>query len=213
MTSRRSDVAVIEWTTSLVIQNGAFTQNAFLALWLLAFAESSFFPIPPDFIFIPMGAIQPDKAFLMAFLLTTASVLGGALGYSIGLFGGRPIVTWLVNTRFVGKIFNQEKFDMVEDYYKRYDFWAVLIAAFTPIPFKVFTIGGGLCRINFWKFMIVATLGRAGRFFLVASLLYFFQEQAGILVKNFDKFLIVMTLLLIAGFFVMKYIKPGKKTD
>lgn len=202
---------LMDWTTSLVIQNGEFTQNAFVALWILAFAESSFFPIPPDIPFIMMGAIQPKMALFMAFLLSTASVIGGALGYGIGLYGGRPLVEWMVNTRFIGRIFNQQKFDMVETYYQKYDVWAVLIAAFTPIPYKVFTIGGGLCRIHFWKFMLVSLIGRSSRFFLVGGALYFFGDHAQILVKNFDKFLVGMLVLGVLGFVAMKYMVPAKK--
>jgi membrane protein YqaA with SNARE-associated domain len=126
----------------------------------------------------------------------------------IGLFGGRPLVKWLVNTRFVGRIFSEDKFTMVEAYYKRYDVWAVLIAAFTPIPYKVFTIGGGLCEIHFWKFMMVSLIGRAGRFFIVGGLLYFFGEEAQFIVKNMDKFMLVMLILLIGGFVAIKYLKP-----
>lgn len=202
---------LIDWTTSLVIQNGEFTHNAFAALWFLAFAESSFFPIPPDIPFIMMGAMKPNLALFMAFLLSSASVIGGGVGYAIGRFGGRPVVEWLIHTRFFGRIFTQEKFDMVEAFYQKYDVWAVLIAAFTPIPYKVFTIGGGLCEINFWKFMLVSLIGRSGRFFLVGGLLYYFGDQAQILVKNFDKFLIGMLILGILGFVAIKFLAPAKK--
>lgn len=204
---------MVDWTTSFVIQNGEFTQHAFWALWLIAFAESSFFPIPPDIPFIMMGAIQPEMALYMAFLLSVGSVLGGAAGYAIGYYGGRPLIYWLVHHRIIGRIFTQDMFEMVEDYYKKYDVWAVLAAAFTPIPYKIFTIGGGMCHIRFWNFMLVSLIGRSGRFFLVGGLLYFFGEQAQIIVKNMDKFLLVMLVLLIAGIVALKFIKPRKRVD
>ncbi len=203
---------LVEWTKSLVmLETGEFTPHALWALWFLAFAESSFFPIPPDIPFIGMGIARPDMSYQLAFILTVGSVLGGAVGYFIGIYGGRPFVEWLTRTRFVGRLFSHDKFVMVEMYYNRYDFWAVLIAAFTPIPYKVFTIGGGLCQIHFWRFMLVSTIGRAGRFFIVGTLLYFWGEKAQPLLHHFDKFLIIMLVLVILGFFALRFFKISKK--
>ncbi|MDP8244118.1 MAG: YqaA family protein [Candidatus Hinthialibacter antarcticus] len=199
-----------DWTISLVIQNNQFTDNALVSLGVLSFAESSFFPIPPDIPFILMGVIQPDSAYLLATILTVTSVLGGALGYAIGRFGGRPFVTWLVNSPWTNWIFNQEKFDKVEGLYNKYDVWVVLAAAFTPIPYKVFTIAGGLCRIPFWRFMLASLVGRAGRFYLVGSILYFFGEQAKPLLHRFDLFLAAMLVLGIFGFISLRFIGPKK---
>jgi len=204
---------LVEWTKSLVVQGGELTHNAVTALWCLAFAESSFFPIPPDIPYIFMGVLKPEKAFFLAFVLTTGSVLGGACGYAIGLYGGRPFVEWLVTTRFIGRIFTHEKFEMVEAMYQKYDVWAVLIAAFTPIPYKVFTIGGGLCRIRFWPFMLTSLVGRAGRFYIVGFLLYFFGEKAQFLLKNFDLFLAAMLALGVLGFVALRYMKPAEKSE
>ena len=202
-----------DWTIALVLTPAnEFTNNAYIALWSIAFAESSFFPIPPDIPFIFMGIAKPESALFLALILTCGSVLGGALGYCIGRYGGRPLVEYLVSHRWFGKLFTHEKFETVESFYQKYDFWAVLIAAFTPIPYKIFTIGGGLCRINFWRFMLVSLIGRAGRFFLVGSLLYFFGEQAQFLVKRFDIFLAVMMVLVVLGFAAMKFMKPAKQS-
>lgn len=200
-----------DWTVSLVLTpTNEFTHNAYVALWGVAFAESSFFPIPPDIPFILMGVAQPSVSLFLALILTCGSVLGGGLGYAIGLYGGRPFVEYLVAHRWLGHLFTHEKFEMVESFYQRYDVWAVLIAAFTPIPYKVFTIGGGLCRIRFWHFMLVSLVGRSGRFFLVGLLLYFFGDQAQFLLKRFDIFLIAMTALGILGFVALRFIKPAK---
>jgi len=203
-----------DWTIQLVIQDNEFTRHAYWALWGLAFAESSFFPIPPDIPFIFMGIAKPPAAFFLATIMTIGSVLGGAMGYAIGFYGGRPLVNWMVENRWVQKVFSRRQFEMVESQYNRYDVWAVLIAAFTPIPYKVFTIGGGLCRISFWRFMAASTLGRAGRFFLVATLLYWFGASAQFILRNFDIFLIVMLILVVLGFAVLRYLhKPSPGTD
>ncbi|RJP21896.1 MAG: DedA family protein [Candidatus Omnitrophota bacterium] len=202
-----------DWTIALVMDpTGEFTPHALWALWLLAFAESSFFPIPPDIPYILMGIAKPSVSLYLALILTVGSVLGGAVGYFIGLYGGRPLVEWLISTRFIGRLFSHEKFEMVESYYNRYDVWAVLIAAFTPIPFKIFTIGGGLCRIRFWRFMAVAAIGRAGRFFLVGAFLFFLGERAQFILRHFDKFLILMLVLVVLGFAAMRFLKPAKTT-
>lgn len=197
-----------EWTVALVIQDGQFTDHAYWALAGISFAESSFFPIPPDIPYIFMGVIQPEVAFILALILSVSSVVGGALGYWIGYIGGRPVVEWMLRSRLLSKIFSREKFDIVESYYQRYDAWAVLIAAFTPIPYKVFTIGGGLCRIHFWRFMLFSALGRSGRFFIVGTVLFFFGEHAQPLLKRFDLFMLVMVILVILGFFAIKFLKP-----
>lgn len=201
-----------DWTISLVIQNDQFTDNALVSLAVLSFSESSFFPIPPDIPFILMGVIQPESSYLLATILTVTSVLGGALGYAIGLYGGLPVVNWLVNSPWTKWIFSQEKFDKVVGLYNRYDVWVVLVAAFTPIPYKVFTIAGGLCRIPFWRFMLASLIGRAGRFYIVGSILYFFGEQAKPYLHRFDLFLGVMLVLGILGFVAIRFIGPKKDT-
>lgn len=201
-----------DWTVSWVIEDEQFTDHAVIALAGLSFAESSFFPIPPDFPFIMMGIAQPHTAFYLAFVLSVSSVLGGAFGYWIGLIGGRPFVEWLVSKPFIRPIFNHEKFEMVETYYQKYDSWAVLIAAFTPIPYKVFTIAGGLCRINFWRFMLMSLIGRSARFFLVGTLLYFWGDQAQFLIKRLDLFMVVMVVLIILGFAAMGLLKWKKSS-
>ena len=110
-------------------------------------------------------------------------------------------------------MFSQEKFNKVEGLYNQYDVWVVLLAAFTPIPYKVFTIAGGLCRIPFWRFMLVSLIGRAGRFFLVGTILFFFGEQAKPLLSRFDLFLAAMLVIGILGFVSIKFIGPKKKSE
>lgn len=171
-------------------------------LSLVAFAESSFFPIPPDVIYIPLSLINPKKAFFYALLTTIFSLLGGIFGYYIGKYGGKPLVN-----RFIP----EEKLYQVKLFYNRYDVWAIIIAGFTPIPYKVFTISAGLFDLNLKRFIIASLIGRGGRFFLVCGLIYFF----GTTIKNFlDKYFelatILISLLLIGGFYFISKIKFEK---
>lgn len=201
-----------EWTLSWVIENEEFTDHAVIALAAIGFIESSFFPIPADIPFIFMGITQPNASIYLATVLSISSVLGGAFGYWIGLIGGRPFVEWLVSKPFIRPIFSHEKFELVENYYKKYDAIAVLIAALTPIPYKVFTIGGGLCKINFWRFMLYSLIGRSARFFAVGFILYFWGEQAHFIIDRFDLFLLAMLVLMVLGFAAMGWMKMRKSS-
>lgn len=185
---------LINWTL-----HWANTPYGIYALFILAFAESSFFPIPPDLLLITLSLLNPKISLFYALTSTFGSVLGGMFGYFIGFFGGRPI-----GERF----FKKEKIELVHNYFQKYEAWAIFIAAFTPIPYKVFTIAAGIFYINFFKFVIASILGRGGRFFIVGILIMFFGERVkGIIKGNFEAFTIIFTLLLIAGFYFLKSIK------
>ena len=134
-------------------------------LCVLSFAESSFFPIPPDVMLAPMALAQPNKAFRLALLTTLFSVLGGILGYSIGFFMFDSIAPWLQETRY------WDKYLTAEIWFKDWGFWAVLIAGFSPIPYKVFTIAAGALNMFFIPFVLASIVGRGARFFLVALLI------------------------------------------
>jgi membrane protein YqaA with SNARE-associated domain len=131
----------------------------------LSFAESSFFPIPPDVMLAPMSMAKPGRAMSYAAITTIASVLGGLLGYLIGAYAFEIIQPWLQETRY------WEKYLHGRDWFERYGFWAILIAGFSPIPYKVFTIAAGTLAMNLPLFIAGSLLGRGGRFFLVASLM------------------------------------------
>ena len=138
------------------------------ARWYLAglsFAESSFFPIPPDVMLAPMALAQPKKALRLALLTTVASVLGGILGYLIGMYSYELIQPWIDRMGY------QHKFDMVEQWFGEWGFVAIFIAGFSPIPYKVFTISAGLLSMSFLPFVVASVIGRGARFFLVASLM------------------------------------------
>lgn len=188
---------------------GNFTQNILnssypmVGLIITAFAESSFFPIPPDVIYIPLALLNSNKAFLYALITTLFSVLGGMFGYLIGKYGGKP---------FIKKIISEEKLYQVKLFYNKYDTWAIIIAGFTPIPYKVFTISAGLFDLNFSRFIIASFLGRGGRFFLVCSLIYLFgQPIKNFLDKYFELLTILITFLIIGGLAFLKKFLQKKK--
>lgn len=134
-------------------------------LFGLSFAESSFFPIPPDVMLAPMALAQPSKALYFALLTTIASVLGGILGYAIGYFAFDMIAEWLQTTRY------WDKYLLSKEWFDKWGVWAVFIAGFSPIPYKVFTIAAGGLAMSFPPFVLASIVGRGARFFLVAILL------------------------------------------
>jgi membrane protein YqaA with SNARE-associated domain len=144
------------------------------ATWYLAglsFAESSFFPIPPDVMLAPMALAKPDKAWRLALITTVASLLGGILGYFIGMFAFDLLQPWIVSIGY------EHKFELVKVWFAEWGFWAVFIAGFSPIPYKVFTISAGVASMAFLPFVIASLIGRGARFFLVASLMRWGGER------------------------------------
>ncbi|MCF3653176.1 MAG: VTT domain-containing protein [Aigarchaeota archaeon] len=138
-------------------------------LILTAFTESSFFPIPPDVILIPLALLDPGNAVLYGLVATVSSTAGALLGYWIGLKGGRPILLKLAGKKSVKK---------AEEFFNRYGAWAVGVAAFTPIPYKVFTIASGVFMLrNLKAFILASILGRGGRFMAEAVLIMLFGEE------------------------------------
>ncbi|HEY8355222.1 MAG TPA: YqaA family protein [Methylophilaceae bacterium] len=131
----------------------------------LSFAESSFFPIPPDVVLAPMCLAEPRRAWWYAALTTVTSVAGGMLGYLIGYFALDLIMPWLSQ----GK--SWEAYQLAVSWFREWGFWAVLIAGFSPIPYKVFTIAAGALGMPVMPFMLASAVGRGGRFFMVAGLI------------------------------------------
>ncbi len=167
------------------------------ALFGLALAESSFFPLPPDVLLIAMTLGNPANAWWYATVATVGSVLGGALGYGIGWYGGRPVLK-----KFMG----QERMDLVHHYFQRYEGWAILIAGFTPVPYKIFTIGAGAFYVDFKIFMLASVVSRGSRFFLVAGAIYFFGPwMKEIIEKYFNIFSIAFIVLIVLGFWFVKH--------
>lgn len=137
----------------------------------LSFAESSFFPVPPDVMLAPMALSQPHRAMSYAALTTVASVLGGILGYLIGIWAFEWIEPLLRSAGY------WEKYEQARDWFEQWGFWAVFIAGFSPIPYKVFTIAAGTLVMPFLPFVVASVIGRGSRFFLVAGLLAWGGER------------------------------------
>jgi membrane protein YqaA with SNARE-associated domain len=184
------------------ILHWATTKYALPALAILSFAESSFFPIPPDVLLIAMTVAVPMKAFRYAAVCSVASVLGGMFGYFLG---------WqfmdLVGTPIVEFYHFQEQFAKIGSWYEEYNAWAVGAAGFTPLPYKVFTLAAGAFEINFPVFVLASLASRSARFFIVAGLIYKFGAPIKVFIEKYFNILsIVFIVLLFAGFVLVKYI-------
>lgn len=182
--------------------DAASGKNALWALAIVAFVESSFFPIPPDIMLIPMIIAAPKKAWKIATVATIASVVGGYFGYLIGFLGYDLIAKPLLN--FYGYL---EKFEQFSKYYNEYGAWIVLGAGITPFPYKVITIASGVVGMNIWIFGFASVVARGLRFFIIAGLLRFFGEPIKkIIEKHFGLLSIIFFILLIGGFLLIKYL-------
>lgn len=180
----------------------ADTPHGGRALFLLSFAESSFFPVPPDVLLAPLTLGAPKKWFQFALNCSIASVLGGIVGYFIGVFLWDQIGGWMF-AHVPG--FTQENFDTFQDWYRKYDFWIVFVCGFTPLPYKVCTITAGVARIMFPGFVIASAVSRSARFFLVAGLFGWKGEQIRPFVEKYFNWLsLAFVALLIGGFAVLK---------
>lgn len=181
----------------------AETRYGGLALFLLALVESSFFPIPPDVLLIALCVALPTRAWRFALLASTGSVLGGMLGYAIGW------EIWsLVDGYFYTYVpgFSAEVFTKVQHLFSEYNFWVVFTAGFTPIPYKVITIGAGVFKINFPIFVVASLISRSLRFFLVAWLLHHYGPSIRMFIdRYFNVLSIVFVILLVGGFILIKY--------
>ena len=172
------------------------------ALFLLAFAESSFFPVPPDVLLIALCLGRPRRALFYAGVCTAGSVLGGLAGYGIGYTVydavGKPILEFYGLT---------EKYAEVQALYNRYDVWAVGIAGFTPIPYKVFTVTAGAFGISLPGFVLASAVSRGLRFTLVAAVLRIWGEPArAFLDRHLGVLTILFVVLLIGGFLVVRWV-------
>jgi membrane protein YqaA with SNARE-associated domain len=180
----------------------AASERAPAALGIISFIESSFFPIPPDIMLVPMVIANRAKAWWYATIATISSVLGGAFGYFIGstLFEtiGKPIL------EFYGK---GQSLDTFSQWFNELGVWIILAKGMTPFPYKVLTITAGVTHMPFMEFMLASVAARAMRFYLVAGLLYFFGEPIREFIeKRLTLVLTVSLILIIAGFVSVKYL-------
>jgi len=188
--------SLYDWVVGLSERpNGART------LFLIAFAESSFFPIPPDVLLIPLSIGAPRRALRFAALCTLGSLLGALLGYLLGLEFYE-----LIGQRIVAFYSAGEQYERVQALYQQWDAVAIALAGLTPIPFKLFTITAGVFKINLITFTIVVLLSRGARFFLLGGLIWRFGPSIGNFVDRYFNLLVILfSILLVGGFFLVKY--------
>jgi membrane protein YqaA with SNARE-associated domain len=188
----------------------AHTKYGAAALFLLAFAESSFFPIPPDALLIALVLGARTKAFRLAANCTAGSVAGALAGYAIGHY-----LWWTPASEFTALAqfffahipsFTPKSFYDIQRLYEQYDFWIIFTAGFTPIPYKLITITSGAFNISMAMFVIASVISRGARFFLVALLIWKFGPHIKSFIdRYFNLLAIVFTILLIGGFIAVKY--------
>ena len=177
-------------------------KNAKWYLSLISFAESSFFPIPPDLLLIPMALASKTKAIFYAFICTFFSVLGGILGYAIGYYFYNTLGIYIVEFYHL-----ENSFSVFEDYYKEFGILIVLGAGITPFPYKFITIASGVFGLNIFLFIIISIVGRGLRFYLIAILLYFFGEKIKLIIdKYFNILTIVFFILLVGSVFIIRFL-------
>lgn len=175
------------------------------ATWALAgvsFAESSFFPVPPDVMLVPMCVARPDRAWWYAFICTIASVVGGLFGYAIGALLYESVGLFLIQLYGYG-----EKVEAFSEAYAHYGHWIILIKGLTPIPFKVVTITSGFAHYSLFWFIVLSIITRGARFFLVAGLLYWIGPPARTFIeKRLGLVTAVFAAMIVGGFIAAIYL-------
>ena len=167
------------------------------ATWLMgfvSFVESSFFPIPPDVMLIPMSLARPDKAYFYALVCTLASVAGGVLGYVIGAVLYDSVGLWLIQLYGYGN-----KVDAFREAYAQWGAWIILLKGLTPIPYKIVTIASGFAGYNLWMFILLSIVARGGRFFLLAFLLHRYGPQARVMLEERLGFWVTIGAVVLVG--------------
>lgn len=186
-----------EWILAL-----AATPSAPWVLGVVAFAESSFFPVPPDAMLVPMAVTRPKKVWLYATIATVASVLGGLLGYAIGALLFDSVGQWLFNLYGL-----TDKAHTFQESYAKYGHWVILLKGLTPIPYKLVTITSGFAHYDLFWFVVLSLITRGARFFLLAGLLgrYGISIRA-VLDRHLNVVVAISVAVIILGFFALKVV-------
>ncbi len=164
----------------------------------LSFAESSFFPIPPDVMLAPMALAKPERAWYFAMLTTVASVLGGILGYSIGVFAFEAVEPLIRQTGY------WDAYRSAGVWFENWGFWAIFLAGFSPIPYKIFTISAGVIGMSFPPFVLASIVGRGARFYLVAGLMRWGGVSMERTLRQYiDRLGWILILAVIAAYFII----------
>ena len=167
-------------------------------LFLLSVAESSFFPIPPDVMLLPMCLAQPNRVWRLAGITTIGSVLGGVIGYAIGAYAFGFIEPVLADSGYMNSYLHAVR------WFEEWGFWAIFVAGFSPIPYKVFTVAGGAMGMALLPFVVASFIGRGARFYLLALLIRFFGHTADSLVrKHMDRIGWMMVGMILIGIIVL----------
>lgn len=182
----------------------ADTPYALFALFVISFTESSFFPIPPDVLLLPMCFARPKKWLSYAFWCTTASVLGGVAGWFIGYFVWEALsgffYQWIPG-------FTPEAFARFSQLYQEHGFWVVLLKGLTPIPFKLITVSAGACHVSLGMLVVAAIISRGARFFLLAFLIRMFGATIKPFIEKYlDQVLLLGFILIVLGFLMIKFL-------
>ena len=174
------------------------------AQWYLAglsFAESSFFPVPPDVMLAPMALANTTKAWRYALLTTVASVIGGAAGYLLGVFAFELIQPLLVKAGYL------ERYELAVSWFEQWGVWVIFVAGFSPIPYKLFTIAAGVVSMSFPPFMLASFVGRGSRFFLVAGLMVWGgSRMESMLRQNVDRVGWAVVAIVAIAIIVMEFV-------
>jgi len=180
----------------------AHKPHAMWTMGAIAFAESSFFPVPPDVMLIPMALAYPQRAYAMAAWCTVASVLGGVVGYAIGALLYDSVGAWLIGLYGYG-----DKVEMFRSAYAEWGAWIILLKGLTPIPYKIVTITSGFAGYNFLLFIVFSVIARSGRFFLLAFLLHRYGEQARHTIeKRLGLWVTLGAAVVVIGFVIAVYL-------
>lgn len=186
-----------DWTMRL-----AGRRHAVAALAGISFAESSFFPVPPDVVLVPMVLANRDKARYYALVCTVASVLGGLLGYAIGALLYDTVGAWLIAAYGYG-----ERMDEFRAAYAEWGAWIILIKGLTPIPYKIVTIASGFAGYDLLPFVILSLITRGLRFFIVAELLRIYGEPIqGFIERRLTLVTTALVLIVVGGFVAVRYV-------
>ena len=176
----------MEWAS---LEKFAESEWSLVILGIMTFFESVFSPLPPDPLLIAMALLSPNQAILFGVICTIFSVLGAVFGYGLGKWFGKPLLS---------KMISESLIDKAEDFFNRYGVWAILIAAFTPIPYKVFALLSGILQLNMKKFLIASLIGRGGRFITLGVLIAIFGDDIrGFLENEFQ------TITILGGAFLV----------
>jgi undecaprenyl-diphosphatase len=176
--------------------NDFFISNGTQGLFLNSFIESFFLVPPPDILLIAMDLLDTKKAMFYAFICTIASVLGGMVGYGIGYWGGRPVFEFLFRKQHDG-------IEKIEAFCNKYGYAAGFLGAFSPFPYKIFTIASGILKLNFLIFVLTGFIGRGMRFFIVSTIIMFFGE----LFLQYIKPIVAIITITVIVFFILVYKK------